>query len=95
MPSLYLVVLHFLPCLAIPRGPGAHHSMSDAEEQQRSARVSKTDWTRDARILDYRGGAVPDKLRGHLCVLSGVLAPGEERIMPRLGPHFITGTVFE
>jgi hypothetical protein len=67
--------------------------MSDAQPQQGPARISKTAWTRGARILDYTGGAVPDKLRGHLYVLSGVLAPGEVRIMPRLGPHFITGTV--
>jgi hypothetical protein len=67
--------------------------MSQAEQHQRPARISATRWASDARILDYRGGAVPDKLRGHLRVLSGVLVPGKERILPRLGPHFITGTV--
>ncbi len=65
--------------------------MADAEEQQRSARISKTDWARDAHILDYRGGDVPEKLRGHLRVLSGVLAPGDERIILNLAvlvvPH--------
>ncbi len=68
--------------------------MAHAEEQQpQPARISKTDWARDAHILDYIGEAVPDKLRGHLRVLSGVLAPGDERIIPKLGPHFVTGTV--
>ncbi len=68
-------------------------SMADAEEQQQSARIRKTSWARDAKIRDYRGGAVPDALRGHFYVLSGVLAPEEERITTRLGPHFTTGTV--
>ncbi len=70
-----------------------HYTMADAEEQQRSVRISKTSWARYAKIRHYRGGAVPDRLRGHFYVLSGVLAPGEERIMTRLGPYFVTGTV--
>ncbi len=64
--------------------------MSDAEEQQRPARISKTGWARDAHILN---GDVPDRLSVHLRVLSGVLAPGDERIILKLGPHFVTGTV--
>ncbi len=61
--SVYLVVLITSLCRAIPRGPVPDQSMADAEEQQRPARIRKTSWARDAQIRDYRGGAVPDRLR--------------------------------
>ncbi len=54
--------------------------------------VSKKAWTRGATIKCYSDGAVPAQLAGKFWVISGVLKPGEEGVIPCLGGKFVFGT---